>query len=108
MIFTGWVGWVCYGMAVLQYLIIGLVTSRDRAIDVLLLFDEQMAARRRELVRQFGVISEFARSEAAFDQQELPGPQRDSLRRLRCLRRAAGVSRRVLVREVVQTAWTLK
>jgi hypothetical protein len=69
-IFTGWIGWVCYAMAVLQYLIIGLVTSRDRAIDVLMVFDEQMAARRHELVRQVSVLSEFARSEAAFDQQE--------------------------------------
>jgi hypothetical protein len=71
-IFTGWVGWVCYGMAVLQYLFIGLVTSRDRAIDVLMVFDEQMAARRHELVRQVRILSEFARSETAFDQQELP------------------------------------
>jgi hypothetical protein len=70
-IFTGWVGWACYGMAVLQYLIIGLVTSRDRAIDVLMLFDVQMAARRHEIVRQIRVLSEFARNEAAFDQHEL-------------------------------------
>jgi hypothetical protein len=70
-IFTGWVGWACYGMAVLQYLFIGLVTSRDRAIDVLMVFDEQMATRRHELVRQVRILSEFARSEAALDQAEL-------------------------------------
>ncbi len=70
-IFTGWIGWICYGMAVLQYLFIGLVTSRDRAIDVLLVFDEQMAARRHELVRQVTVLTEFTRNEAAFDQPEL-------------------------------------
>ncbi len=70
-IFTGWIGWACYAMAALQYLFIGLVTSRDRAIDVLLIFDEQMAARRHELVRQVRILSEFARSEAAFDQQEV-------------------------------------
>jgi len=69
-IFTGWIGWVCYGMAVLQYLFIGLVTSRDRAIDVLMVFDAQMAARRHELVRQVRVLSEFARQEPAFDQEE--------------------------------------
>jgi hypothetical protein len=68
-IFTGKVGWVCYGFAIFQYLIIGLATSRARAINVLLIFDEQMAARRRELMRQFGVIKEFARHEAAFDQE---------------------------------------
>jgi hypothetical protein len=70
-IFPGWVGWLCYGMAVLQYLIIGLVTSRDRAIDVLMLFDVQMAARRHELVRQVRVLSEFARGEAVLEQPEL-------------------------------------
>lgn len=69
-IFTGWVGWMCYGIAIFQYLFIGLVTSRDRAIDVLMVFDEQMAARRHELVRQVRILSEFARSEAAFDQDE--------------------------------------
>jgi hypothetical protein len=69
-IFTGWIGWLCYTMAVIQYLIIGLVTSRDRAIDVLMLFDVQMAARRHELVRQVRVLSDFARDEAAFDQEE--------------------------------------
>ena len=68
-IFTGTIGWVCYGLAIVQYLIIGLATSRARAINVLLLFDEQVAARRRELIRQFGVINEFARHEAAFDQE---------------------------------------
>ena len=69
MIFTGTVGWVCYGLAIVQYLIIGLATSRARAVNVLLLFDEQVAVRRRELIRQFGVIKEFARHEAAFDQE---------------------------------------
>jgi hypothetical protein len=70
-IFPGWVGWLCYGMAVLQYLIIGLVTSRDRAIDVLMLFDVQMAARRHELVRQVRVLNEFSRSEEVLEQPEL-------------------------------------
>lgn len=69
-IFSDAVGWVCYGLAIFQYLIIGLVTSRDRAISVLTLFDEQMAARRHELVRQFGVISEFARNEVVFNQEK--------------------------------------
>jgi hypothetical protein len=68
-IFTGRVGWVCYALACIQYLIIGLATSRARAINVLLLFDEQMAVRRRELMRQFGVINEFARHEALFQHE---------------------------------------
>jgi hypothetical protein len=36
-----------------------------------MVFDEQMAARRHELVRQVRILSEFARSEAALDQAEL-------------------------------------
>lgn len=45
-------GWVCYCLAVAQYLIIGLATSRDKAIDVLATFDEQVAARRAELIAE--------------------------------------------------------
>lgn len=50
---TGWVGWFCYGMAIIQYLIIGLVTSRDKALDVLSEFDRQVALRRREIIEEF-------------------------------------------------------
>jgi hypothetical protein len=52
-IFTGTPGWVCYWLAVVQYLIIGLVTSRDRALDVLSEFDRQVARRRQELIDEF-------------------------------------------------------
>lgn len=47
------VGWVCYLMAITQYLIIGLVTSRDRALDVLSEFDRAVAKRRKELIEEF-------------------------------------------------------
>ncbi|WP_299465936.1 DNA topoisomerase I [uncultured Gimesia sp.] len=47
------VGWVCYGIAITQYLIIGLVTSRDRALDVLSEFDRKVSLRRRELIEEF-------------------------------------------------------
>ena len=47
------VGWVCYLMAITQYLIIGLVTRRDRALDVLSEFDRAVAERREELVKEF-------------------------------------------------------
>ena len=47
------VGWVCYLMAISQYLIIGLVTRRDRALDVLSEFDRAVAKRREELVKEF-------------------------------------------------------
>lgn len=49
------VGWVCYFMAISQYLIIGLVTSRDKALNVLAEFDRQVAIRRRELIEEFDI-----------------------------------------------------
>ena len=49
------VGWICYLLAVTQYLIIGLVTSRDRAMDVLSEFDRAVAQRRRELIEEFEI-----------------------------------------------------
>lgn len=49
------VGWVCYILAITQYLIMGLVTTRDRAMDVLSEFDRAVAQRRRELVEEFSI-----------------------------------------------------
>jgi hypothetical protein len=49
------VGWVCYGLAITQYLVIGLVTSRDKALDALAEFDRQVAQRREELIEEFDV-----------------------------------------------------
>ncbi len=43
------VGWVCYSLAIIQFLIIGLVSSRDKALDVLREFDEQVRRRREQL-----------------------------------------------------------
>lgn len=54
-IFPGTPGWVCYWLAIIQYLIIGLVTSRDRALDVLSEFDRQVARRRQELIDEFHI-----------------------------------------------------
>lgn len=51
--FDGWVGWMGYVTAIVLYLIIGLVTSRDKALDVLAEFDEQVALRRRELIEEY-------------------------------------------------------
>jgi len=62
---TGWVGWVCYGIAILQYLIIGLVTSRDKALDVLSEFDRQVAIRRRDLIEEFELSDRPASPESA-------------------------------------------
>lgn len=49
----GNVGWFCYGMAIAQYLIIGLVTSRDKALDFIAEFDKQVALRRKQLIEEF-------------------------------------------------------
>ena len=49
---VGPAGWVCYGLAVIQYLMIGLATSRDKAIDVLTSFDVEVATRRAELLSE--------------------------------------------------------
>ena len=46
---SGTLGWVCYGMAIAQYLLIGLVTSKDKALDVLSQFDAAVALQRHEI-----------------------------------------------------------
>jgi hypothetical protein len=51
--FGGVAGWIFYGVAIAQYLIIGLVTSRDRALDVLSQFDRAVAEKREEIVAEF-------------------------------------------------------
>ncbi|MGE3313548.1 MAG: DNA topoisomerase I [Planctomycetaceae bacterium] len=68
----GWVGWFCYIMAIAQYLVIGLVTSRDRAYDVLSVFDEQVAKRRRELIEEFDLEKNSDAIDGAID--GTPGP----------------------------------
>ncbi len=47
------VGWICYAMAITQYLIIGLVTRRDQALEMLSEFDRAVAERRQEMVEEF-------------------------------------------------------
>lgn len=46
---TGWGGWVFYVLAILQYLVIGLICSRDKALDALDEFDRQIRIRRGRL-----------------------------------------------------------
>lgn len=57
-IFPGTTGWVCYGLAIVQYLIIGLVTSRDRALDVLSAFDRQIEIQRNKLIQEFHITAQ--------------------------------------------------
>ncbi len=45
----GAVGWICYGLAITNYLIIGLICSRDKALDVLSRFDRAVSAQRHEI-----------------------------------------------------------
>ncbi len=59
-IMDGTTGWVCFWIAIVQYLIIGLVTSRDKALDVLSEFDKQVAIKRQELVEEFSISDEEA------------------------------------------------
>lgn len=49
---TGPVGWICYGLAITNYLIIGLVSSRDKALNVLQQFDAAVSERRQALVEE--------------------------------------------------------
>jgi hypothetical protein len=53
-IFDETIGWIFYLLAIAQYLVIGLVTSRDKAADVLSEFDRRVAQKREELVEEFG------------------------------------------------------
>lgn len=59
-ILEGPVGWWCYGIAISQYLVIGLVTSRDKAMDVLAEFDRQVAKRRAKIVEEFDIHGDRA------------------------------------------------
>ena len=71
-IFDGTIGWVCYFVAIAQYLVIGLVTSRDRALDVLSAFDEQTAKQRKDLIEEFRLENgreETAPEETAPDEE---------------------------------------
>lgn len=44
------VGWWCYGLAITQYLIIALITQRDRFTGLLEAFDREAAAMREKLI----------------------------------------------------------
>lgn len=58
------VGWVCYGMAIGQYLLIGLVASKDKALGVLQKFDEAVARQRQEIENEIHMLAEARQQEA--------------------------------------------
>ncbi len=68
----GTAGWVCYGLAVVQYLVIGLATSRDKAIDVVASFDAEVAARRAELLTELHAPSAVEVGTAATPSVAIP------------------------------------
>ena len=70
--FGGVAGWVFYGLAIVQYLIIGLVTSRDRALDVLSQFDRAVAERRQEIIEEFDIESQDSDPKAVESAAETP------------------------------------
>ncbi len=47
-----WVGWIFYGLAIAQYLIIGLVTERDRVAGLLNQFDQSASEIRKEIAAE--------------------------------------------------------
>lgn len=47
------IGWICYLLAIVQYLIIALITSADKAGDLIGSFDRAVAEQREDLVEEF-------------------------------------------------------
>ena len=62
-IWDGHLGWTFYTLAIVQYLIIGLVTSRDKAVDVLNQFDRRVAEQREDLIEELQ-LSQQSQDEA--------------------------------------------
>lgn len=73
------VGWCCYLLAITQYLIIGLVTSRDRALDVLSEFDRAVAVRRREIIEEFQIEDPAPASASLPPEQFTPTQEFDAI-----------------------------
>lgn len=57
---AGHVGWICYGFAIFNYLIIGLVSSKDKALNVLQQFDRAMIEKRREIEAEIPLKDELS------------------------------------------------
>jgi len=73
-IFGNAVGWVCYFLAIAQFLVIGLVTTRDRALDVLSMFDERVAEKRQELIDEFRI--DATKTKAPLHTPDIANPPR--------------------------------
>ena len=75
---TGQVGWICYGVAIAQYLLIGLVASKDKAFDVLSQIDAAIDRQRNEIESELH-LQITARTAAAEKQLKIMDPNLDSL-----------------------------
>lgn len=62
---SGQIGWICYGMAIGQYLLIGLVASKDKALGVLQKFDEAVELQRHQLQAELNLHAEARQAAAA-------------------------------------------
>ncbi len=51
------IGWICYGAAVTQFLIIGLITNRDRALDLLPEIERRLTEAKREVLEELDLDS---------------------------------------------------
>lgn len=58
------IGWTCYVLAITQYLIIALITSADKAGDLLSSFDRAIAEQREDLIEEFVSREDEEASEA--------------------------------------------
>lgn len=59
------IGWICYGVAVTQFLIIGLITNRDRALDLLPEIERRLTQAKREVLESLDLDSVLPASELA-------------------------------------------
>jgi hypothetical protein len=68
------IGWVCYFLAITQYLIIALITSADKAGDLLSRFDRAIAEQREDLIEEF--VEEDDEDEDVEEAAEAPASPR--------------------------------
>lgn len=71
-------GWIAYAVAIVMYLLIGLVTSRDKVLDVLGEFDQQVALRRRELIEEYHLEEHPPDFTPPAASDEVPNPNADT------------------------------
>jgi hypothetical protein len=71
-------GWIFFTLAVTQYLVIGLVTSRDKAIDVLNQFDRRIAEQRQDLIEELQITHDNPDYAPGIDQLHDDAPLPDA------------------------------